>query len=374
MVLESNGSKGFDRLAVLHSLAVKKDRKVYEFFKKNAMNANHYMEFMKTRITSDNCDTTKTKSYVVASTLNNNSSPPFSYFVIGIDDTTDKLFCHRLPSGERRGRCTDKEVRKAMGFDTECLEKGKIIRVQGDLTMRILDQADAPEKLFEETAYRALADHIAGALERKAESDSNSQLSMITDTIDHFYMLEDDHKFLTHALERQGMIAEKEELEKRWGTDDYSAYRRRVAHELQARLMYQEELSFLKKNKQRIMQQAYDRLARQEGRYTFRQGEHKITITASVGPGRHLSIRELLAMESGRRPRNLTRADQTTFYVLRPSMVTIEHKEHGKREIMISKPSEIQFGLLNRYHEERPENERIRETEMEIERMQMNGL
>lgn len=345
--------KSLDRLKVLHSLAQKKDRKVYGFFKKNAMNLEHYKEFMKARITSDNSDTIKTKSYVVVYTLNTGGSAPFSYFVIGVDDTTDKLFCHRLPSGNRRGRCTDEGVRNTMGFDTECLEVGKRIRVQGDLTMQIMKQTDTPEKLFEFMAHMELASQVSDAI---GEDDGNTTYTHLNDIFDlslEPFSTEDNHKFIKEELGRRGMTAEAEELERVRNTDQYFPYIHKMARELKASIMYKEELDFLKKNKQRITQRIYDQMSRRESRYTIRQGEHKITLTASVEvTGRHVEARHGHIIRE--RPR------RTIFYVLRPSMITLEHKEHGRKEIMIDKPSRISFGLLNRYQEERPRTERIR--------------
>ena len=151
-----------EKLTQLYSLAQKKDRKVFDFFKKNAMNADHYMEFRKTCITTDMADVIRTKSYIVAYVLNTNSS--FSYFVMGVDDTTNNLFCHRLPSGDRQWLDTDEKIRAAMGFDTECMDMGDRIRVQGDLTMRVSRTADTTEKLLEDLVYLHLQSAVSNRL------------------------------------------------------------------------------------------------------------------------------------------------------------------------------------------------------------------
>ena len=360
---QASGKQGVSMLDQLYDLARVKNSKVFEFFKKNAMNMNHYMEFRKTCVTFDFADAIRTKSYVVVFSANNQGS----YFIIGTDDTTGKLFCHHLPSGLHQWLDTDKKVRDAMGFDTECLEPYRIIRVQGDLTMHIVDQNDKPEELFEDRAYGELEDEVGDAIERMNNNAGHLRLEEIIETSENFFMLDNDLKFVKGLLVSHGMMAERDELERLEGTEYASAYMRKVAHILMARIAYQKEFDFLKKNKQRIVQRAYDSISRREERYTMMQGEHKITLTATAEIGRDLRVRDMIRQEAGSQITQRDRAGirmrtdrrRVIFYILRPSTITIEHKEHGKRELMIMKPSAIRFGILNRFGEARPENGRM---------------
>lgn len=344
-VVESTyGKESFERLKTLHLLAKKKDRKVYDFFKKNAMNTDHYMEFRKTAATADYSDTIRTESYVVIYVLNRNSS--FSYFVIGVDDTTNKLFCHRLPSAGRHWLNTDQKVKDAMGFETECLEVGKTIRIQGDVTMKIERQTDMPEELLDSRISNELDHRISSRLREMDWGDMDKDYDKLNQiavcaSISRFH--ERDYEVVRNGLELRNMLLEREELEKSRGTEKYWPCLHKMARELQFRTKYQKECEFLAKHKEHIKQQIYDRLTTNEGKYVFKQGHHTITITA--------------AAETERWPRGMRRESTTHFYLLRPSVITIEHKEHGKREIMISKPSELHFGILNRYQDIVQDNE-----------------
>ncbi len=334
-VMEDAVAAGFGDLHALYKLAKARNPAAQDFFKKRAMNADHYAEFRMAAIASAMTDVTMTKSYLVISSLNADRS--FSYFIVGVDDTKGRLFCHRLPSDDRMRLGTDAAVRAAMGFDTECMEPYKVIRVQGDLTMAILGQADTPEELLEGRVLAALRRQIilsgSGRLMEYWRLQRISESAMAGNT----RLSDQDFDYLERLFTENGMHNQAKWLRDNHGrevdcNDIYSAVCNLVSN-----IRCTRELDLLNKRRERIISRIYAGVARAEHRYTFRLGHHTVTLT-----GTHYGepyIRQQL------------------FLVLRPSVITLRHREHGKRELMITKPSKISFGLLNRYDSDRDRNE-----------------
>jgi len=132
----------------LYQLLVSKSRRVFNYFKRYSDGRN-YNRFRRLSPTSKNTEVKKIGDYIILRTLKY-STRLSKYFyaigVIGIDETTGRLFCNIPPVSSKFNKpdflktLTLAEVRRIMGFDKEYSEElyeGETLRLQGDITITL---------------------------------------------------------------------------------------------------------------------------------------------------------------------------------------------------------------------------------------------
>ncbi len=126
-------------LYTLYELIKNRSRKAYKFFKENCLGERHYERFKRARVLSKYTGVRFIDEYIVIRTRYYNPERREYYhgvYLVGIDDTTNKLFCHRLPWRHKfedkkfLEKITIKDIYEMLGI-TDGFE-----RIQGDLMMR----------------------------------------------------------------------------------------------------------------------------------------------------------------------------------------------------------------------------------------------
>ncbi len=256
---------------------------------------------------------------------------------------------------------SDAKVKAAMGFETECIEVGKWIRIQGDLTMKILEQHETTEKMLNSLSKSILFEETRW-LDTDIDDVDLDDVAVHAATFDG-EIKDDDYKAIRRFLKLNKMNDELELLQKIKGTEGSGVHVHRLVRALESHHKYLKESAYVKKNAERVKQRVYNTIAGREARYTFMRAHHKITMTSSYAN----SI-------TRRWVRELPDRTGRTFYILRPSVIKIEHPEHGTREIMIDKPSVVTFGFLNRHNERDPGEARRSRQELERIEDERRGL
>lgn len=129
----------FGDLYKLYELIKNRNRKCFKFFKKNCLSEQHYERFRRAKPTSKYTQVKFLDEYIAIRTRYYSIDLKKYYhglYIIGIDDSTRKFFCHRLPWRESfedhffMEKLNLDDVRFYMGI-TDGFE-----RIQGDLLMR----------------------------------------------------------------------------------------------------------------------------------------------------------------------------------------------------------------------------------------------
>jgi len=397
----------------LENMLENKSRKVFRFFDANALSKRHSEVFRDSKPCSRYTKFKRVDNYIVIRTRKWDLDRMFYYhavFVVGVDDTTHKLFCHRLPweaSFEEEDFLSQlnlRRVRKLMGYD---LEKDEMhlakqfdrIRLQGDLFVEI-------HKIFqnENELYEYLKEKV---LELKADYyfDKVNESTIMTE-IDK---LLDDYRICCISRKRDECInrmkryiifdfdfTERDEFDiynygyEKMSVDEFSSICRKLVEnkdettklEIESKL---KELEFYAKlNKKLFLELLYQKFRELSEmldveikvdinkivrkRYCnaiYIRQVIKNTLKNKLSEHAHKLIQnyideneKILNINVGNHNIRIVAipdvshsfsAMSSYFIILRPQFIEIEHHEHGLAKVYVPKPCVLRFDVLRRH-------------------------
>ncbi len=272
-----------------------KVRKLYDLIRKDYIEAkkyflencleNHYERFLRAKISHKDTRIKLLDEYIVIypEYVTPSGRKYHGLFIIGIDDSTGKFFCHRLPwnkefeSENFLDKLTKQKLLRFLGIDNNS------IRVQGDIVLRFLKRFNDLKDLIYTIVF-----NIINCL----KNDSNVLFleSMIREFDDNFY-----NAFLKFLNEKLFNIVSK----------------------------------WLREN---------------EVIYEVTIGNHRITF-AGISLNNRINLYKSFSihLSSIFDVRNINR----TFLIIRRHEMEFYHREHGIKKFKIDNPSIIEFRTLN---------------------------
>ncbi len=292
---------------------VKKSRKAYTFFKKECLSERHYNRFKRMKICKKDTEVKFLDEYIVIRTKFYNLKYKDYYHgvaIVGIDDTTNKFFCHRLPwsldfeSNDFMEKVTVDYIKRFLGI------RDGFERIQGDVIMRV-------KKL----SFHELVEYFSNIIV--------SFSKIITTMKDVKAKLMEFYEHCRFKKSCKGISCRKtDELHrefpilKKLGVDSCdvfmfdNALRKRTINELK-------EIMLRKENEDLVL----EALANVEKLCILHLGNHVI-IFAGIPVSRY----------------------STEFIIIREQDITFAHHEHGKVQVpIVDVPAIVEFDTL-RHH------------------------
>ena len=308
------------RLYTLYELIKNKSKKAYEFFKQHALADRHYERFKRAKICSKHTKVKFLDEYIVILTRYWSETLEEYYhglYIVGIDDTTNKLFCHRLPWNEM---FEQEDFMEKLNIDLlkELLGiRNGFERIQGDLTMK-LEKADN-DKLVE-IASDIMVYEISFHINDYVYENIIRKVCEYT-------------KDCKYSDRRCDICIKLKELYKKFPIlKKYRIRRCYTVYNIKEKINKDVKAEIVKilKNNEELL---FELLAKEEKIYKINAGNHNITL---IG----------------------VRIFNNTYLLLREQDIEFKHSEHGNVSVPINKvPAIVEFGFLNQHphaHARRP--------------------
>ena len=268
---------------------------------------------------------------------------PRVLYILGIDDTTEKIFVRGVPIIPRTmsERLSEKELRKMMGFthhrwEVDTIKSMQTIRLQGDLTMRVEKAFSSLEKLFNYlTYYKGFGTHFIrrGLWEEfirvKLSGDENIEKAQRL-----FRVREEIDQIIRRSIAQIRLNKTSQTK-----IDELKKIRKEINSKIREILglskipssvegLYYPKLSTMVEDFKRFIIEKEEKLKLSYGHYS---SPHLVQVVGVLVPtsDRFMAI------------------NNPFIIILREQDIVITHKEHGITTFRVNKPAIVQFGILD---------------------------
>ena len=268
---------------------------------------------------------------------------PRVLYILGIDDTTEKIFTRGVPIIPRTmsEKLSEKELRKMMGFthhrwEVDTIKSMQTIRLQGDLAMRVEKAFSSLEKLFNYLSYyKDFGNHFIrrGLWEEfiriKLSGDENIEKAQRL-----FRVREEIDQIMRRSI---AQIRLKKASQTKF--DELNKIKKEINSKIKEILglsriptnvesLYYPKLSAMVEDFKKFVIEKEERLKLSYGHYS---SPHLVQVTGVLVP-----------------PDNRFMVINNPFIILlREQDIIVTHKEHGITTFKVSKPAIVQFGTLD---------------------------